>query len=177
MESLIADRQVEGVLDITTTELADFVCGGVFDAGEGRCLAAARAGIPLVLVPGCVDMANFGSPDTVPEKYRGRLLYEWNPNVTLLRTNMEENARIGEMIANAANQSTAGCAILLPLRGVSMLDSEGERFWNPEADAACYEAIKRNVRADVPVIELDHNINDAEFSSAVTHELLRLMSH
>ncbi|MGA8206009.1 MAG: Tm-1-like ATP-binding domain-containing protein [Woeseiaceae bacterium] len=175
MESLIAERQVEGVLDITTTELADFVCGGVFDAGQNRCLAAAMAGVPAVLVPGCVDMANFGSRDSVPQKYQDRLLYEWNPNVTLLRTNVDENTRIGEMIANAANRSTAACAILLPLRGVSMLDSEGDRFWDPEADAACFEAIKRKVRSDIPVIELNHNINDAEFSSAATDQLLQLI--
>lgn len=176
MESLIGERQVEGVLDITTTELADFVCGGVFDAGETRCLAAAAAGVPAVIVPGCVDMANFGSRDSVPEKYKNRQLYEWNPNVTLLRTNVEENTRIGEMIANAANRSAAACTILLPLGGVSMLDSEGERFWDPEADAACFEAIKQNVRHDIPVIELNHNINDVEFSAAVTDELLRLVA-
>lgn len=121
-------------------------------------------------------MANFGSRDSVPEKYKNRQLYEWNPNVTLLRTNVEENTRIGEMIANAANRSAAACTILLPLGGVSMLDSEGERFWDPEADAACFEAIKQNVRHDIPVIELNHNINDVEFSAAVTDELLRLVA-
>jgi uncharacterized protein (UPF0261 family) len=176
MESLIGEGQIEGVLDITTTELADFVCGGVFDAGESRCMAAAEAGVPAVLVPGCVDMANFGSRESVPGKYKDRLLYEWNPNVTLLRTNVEENKRIGEMLANAANRSTAPCAILLPLQGVSMLDSEGERFWDPEADAACFETIKQNVRHDIPVLELNHNINDLEFSTAVTDELLRLIA-
>src|SRR5690606_13414214 len=109
-------------------------------------------GVPAVLVPGCVDMANFGGVQTVPERYRDRLLYEWNPNVTLMRTNVQENRRIGEMIANAANQSTAATAILLPLKGVSMLDSEGERFWDPEADAACFNAIRENLDANVPLV-------------------------
>jgi uncharacterized protein (UPF0261 family) len=175
MESLIAENFVEGVLDLTTTELAVFVCGGVFDAGAERCLAAARAGVPAVLVPGCVDMANFGAMQTVPERYRDRLLYEWNPNVTLLRTNVDENRRIGEKLARAANQSKAEVAVLLPTKGVSMLDSEGERFWNPEADAACFDAIRRNLDSNIPLIELDCNINDDMFSAAATDTLLAMI--
>ncbi len=136
MESLIADGLIAGSLDITTTELADEVCGGVFSAGPDRCLAAARAGIPAVLVPGCVDMANFWGIETVPEKYQGRNLYQWNPNVTLLRTNAEENVKMGEMLATAANAASAPVAILLPLKGVSQLDSPGGQFWDPEADQA-----------------------------------------
>lgn len=103
MEDLIADGYIAASLDITTTELADEVCGGVLNAGPERCLSASRAGIPTVLVPGCVDMANFWAMDTVPDKYKSRKLYQWNPNITLLRTNAEENKRIGEMIAAAAN--------------------------------------------------------------------------
>lgn len=175
MESLIADGYSVGSLDITTTELADYVCGGVFSAGAKRCLAASRAGIPTVLVPGCVDMANFGEIGTVPARYRGRLLYEWNPNVTLLRTDVAENQQVGEMIAAAANAATGPVAILLPLQGVSMLDSPGGRFWDPEADSACYEAIKQNLRTDIPVYELDHNINDPEFSWQVANTLLELL--
>lgn len=175
MESLVAENYVDGVLDITTTELADYVCGGVFDAGGERCLAAARAGVPAVLVPGCVDMANFGAMSTVPAHYRDRLLYEWNPNVTLMRTNVDENRRIGEMIANAANQSKAKTAVLLPMKGVSMLDSEGERFWNPDADAACFDAIRKNLDAGIQVVALDCNINDAEFAAVATDLLLSLI--
>jgi uncharacterized protein (UPF0261 family) len=175
MESLIADGYVTASMDITTTELADTVCGGIFSAGPERCLAASRAGIPAVLVPGCIDMANFGHIETVPERYRGRNLYQWNPNVTLLRTNAEENRQIGEMLAAAANAATAPVAILLPLRGVSMLDSPGGRFWDPDADQACYQAIKRTLRPNIPLYELDHNINDPEFSAAVAHTLLALL--
>jgi len=175
MESLITDGYAVGSLDITTTELADEVCGGVLSAGPERCLAAARAGIPTVLVPGCVDMANFWGMDTVPEKYRNRKLYQWNPNVTLLRTNVEENIKIGEMIARAANESKGPVAVLIPLKGVSMLDSPGGAFWDPEADRACFDAIKRNLRPDIPYIELDYNINDPEFSGKVAQTLLEMM--
>jgi uncharacterized protein (UPF0261 family) len=175
MEGLIADGYVTASMDITTTELADTVCGGIFSAGPERCLAASRAGIPAVLVPGCIDMANFGHIETVPERYRGRNLYQWNPNVTLLRTNAEENRQIGEMLAAAANAATAPVAILLPLRGVSMLDSPGGRFWDPDADQACYQAIKRTLRPNIPLYELDHNINDPEFSAAVAHTFLALL--
>ncbi len=176
MESLITDGYISGSMDITTTELADYVCNGVFNAGPERGLGASRAGIPAVLVPGCVDMANFGGIDTVPEQYRGRNLYEWNPNITLLRTNVEENRKMGEMLATAANAASAPVAFLIPLRGVSMLDSEGGRFWDPEADKACYDAIKYNVRPDIPVYELDYNINDPEFSEAVAKTLLAMLA-
>jgi uncharacterized protein (UPF0261 family) len=175
MESLITDGYIVGSMDITTTELADEVCGGVLNAGPERCMAASRAGIPAVLVPGCVDMANFWGIDTVPEKYKNRNLYQWNPNVTLLRTNVEENTRMGQMIAAAANAATAPVAILLPLKGVSMLDSEGGDFWDPEADQACYDAIKKNLKPGIPVIEVDHNINDPEFADRVAETLLGLL--
>ena len=175
MEGLIADGYVSGSLDLTTTELADTVCGGVFDAGPERCLAASRAGVPAVVVPGCVDMANFGGPDTVPERYRGRLLYEWNPDVTLLRTNVEENRRIGEMIAAAVNAATAAVAVVVPLGGVSMLDSNGERFWDPAADRACFEAIRGNLRAGIPLLEDEHNINDPEFAGRAAGLLLEML--
>lgn len=175
MESLIASGFIAGCLDITTTELADLVCGGVMSAGPDRLMAAARAGIPAVLVPGCVDMCNFWGMDTVPEKYRNRNLYQWNPNVTLLRTNVEENTRMGELIARAANESKGPVAILLPLKGVSQLDSPGNPFWDPEADAACFDAIKANLRPGIPVIEMDANINDPEFADKAVEILLEML--
>jgi len=177
MESLIEDGFITASMDITTTELADAVCGGVFSAGMQRGLAASRAGIPAVIVPGCVDMANFWGIDTVPGKYRNRNLYEWNPNVTLLRTNVEENRQIGELIAAAANASSAPVAILLPLKGVSMLDSEGGRFWDPQADQACFQAIKSNLNPGIPVIEMENNINDPQFADKVAETLLAMLNH
>ena len=175
MEGLIADGYITANLDLTTTELADEVCGGVLSAGPDRLMAAAQAGVPTVLAPGCVDMANFWGPDTVPEAYRRRKLYEWNPNVTLMRTNAEENRKIGGLIARAANASVGPVAVLLPMKGVSQLDSPGGDFWDPEADAACYEAIKSGLAEGVQVVEMDHNINDAEFAERAVDLLLELM--
>jgi len=176
MESLINDGYIVASMDITTTELADEVCGGVFNAGPERCLAASRKGIPAILVPGCVDMANFGGVETMPEKYKGRNIYQWNPNVTLLRTNVEENTKMGEMLAAAANASSAPVTVILPLKGVSMLDSQGGQFWDPEADKACYDAIKKNLKAGIPVIEADYNINDPEFADLCANTLLKMLS-
>jgi uncharacterized protein (UPF0261 family) len=176
MEGLIADGYITASLDITTTELADEVCGGVLSAGPQRCLAAAHAGIPTVLVPGCVDMANFWGIDTVPETYRGRRLYRWNPNVTLMRTSVEENVAIGAMIARAANESRGPVAVLIPLKGVSMLDSPGGEFWDPDADQACFATIRKNLRPDIPYIEIDANINDPAFSGQVARTLLDLIA-
>jgi uncharacterized protein (UPF0261 family) len=120
-------------------------------------------------------MANFWGVETMPEKYHSRNLYRWNPNVTLMRTNVEENTRMGEMLAAAANAATAPVAFVLPLRGVSMLDSEGGQFWDPAADAACFDAIKRTLKPGIPVIELDNNINDPVFSATVAETLLALL--
>ena len=176
MEDLISADYMDGCLDITTTELADEICGGVFNAGPERVQAAPRQGIPTVIVPGCVDMANFGGIETVPEQYRERTLYEWNPEVTLLRTNEEENRQMGAMLAAAANGAQPGkVVVLIPLKGVSMLDSEGDRFWDPAADSACFDALKADLRADIPLIEMDANINDPEFSAKAVSLLLEML--
>jgi uncharacterized protein (UPF0261 family) len=176
MEDIIDSGFITANLDLTTTELADEVCGGVFSAGPDRMMASSRKGIPTVIAPGCVDMANFWGKDTVPEKYRHRNLYEWNPNITLMRTNVEENVAIGKMISNAVNQSTGQVAILLPLKGVSQLDSPGGSFWDPEANHACYNTIKENLKPGIEVIEIDHNINDPEFSSKAVEVLLGMLN-
>lgn len=178
MESLVEDGLVDAVLDITTTEWADTVCGGVFDAGEDRLSAPGRHGIPHLIVPGCVDMANFHGIDTVPKHYcdAGRTLYEWNPSVTLLRTNIEENQRMGATFADKANAASGAVAFLLPLQGVSILDGDGQPFCNREADAAMFDAIKSNVNDEVPVHELDANINDPEFSNRAVQLMLDLIA-
>ena len=174
MESLISERYIAGCLDITTTELADEVCGGGASAGPERCLAASRAGIPAVIVPGCIDMANFGALESVPEKYRGRNLYQWASTATLLRTNIEENQRIGEMIATAANAANAPVAIILPSRAFRCWIVKW-RIWDPAANAACFNAIKSSLRQDIPVIELACNINDRFFAEAAAETLVNLM--
>jgi uncharacterized protein (UPF0261 family) len=178
MEALVDEGLVDAVLDITTTEWADTVCGGFFDAGEGRLSAPGRRGIPHLIVPGCVDMANFHGIETVPRHYRdaGRTLYEWNPSVTLLRTNVEENRRMGAAFAEKANQAQGPVAFLLPLKGVSILDGEGQPFCDREADFAMFEAIRSGLREDIPVYEIDSNINDPEFSARAVELMLELIS-
>jgi uncharacterized protein (UPF0261 family) len=175
MESLIADGFVEGVLDVTTTEWADELAGGVFSAGPTRLEAAARKGVPAVVAPGCLDMVNFWGVETVPEKYRDRNLYKWNPNVTLMRTTPEENAQLGRLIAEKLNASTGPVAVLLPLKGLSQLDSEGNPYWWPEADRALFDALKAHLRPDIPVREVDANVNDPVFADTAVEVLLGLM--
>jgi uncharacterized protein (UPF0261 family) len=176
MESLLAGGFIAGNLDLTTTELADLVCGGVLSAGPERLGAAAQSGVPTVLAPGCVDMCNFWAPDSVPELYRSRLLYPWNPNVTLMRTNPQENQAIGRRIAQAANAAVGPIAVLLPLGGLSQLDSPGNPFWDQEADAACFDAIRAGVRHDITLFELDHNINDPAFADFAASTLLGMLA-
>lgn len=177
MESLIASGYIAGVLDITTTEWADEVCGGVLSAGPNRLEAAARAGIPQVVVPGCIDMCNFWAPETVPQKYKDRLFYQWNPNVTLMRTTPEENARMGAIFAEKLNQARGPVAIFIPLKGVSELDAPNKPFWWPEANQAFIAALKRDLRSDIPVILMNNNINDPEFSGKVAEKLLEMLKN
>lgn len=178
LEALVEEGLVDAVLDITTTEWADTVCGGIFDAGEERLSAPGRRGIPHLIVPGCVDMANFGAIDTVPQRYReaGRNLYEWNPTVTLMRTSAEENRRMGAVFAQKANAATGPVAFLFPLRGVSILDGEGQQFCDREADEAIFEAIRGGVREGIAVHEVDANINDPIFSERAVAVMLGLIS-
>lgn len=173
MESLIEAGLISAVLDITTTEWADELIGGVFTAGPARLEAAARKGVPAVVVPGCLDMVNFNAPETVPEKFKGRKFYRHNPNVTLMRTNVEESQKLGAIIAEKLNLSTAPVTVLLPLKGLSMIDSPGGPFWWPQADKALFAAIKKNLRKDIHVIEMDCNINDTEFAHHCAETLIK----
>jgi uncharacterized protein (UPF0261 family) len=177
METLIADGLVEAVLDITTTEWADELCQGIFSAGPERLDAPGLHGIPHLIVPGCVDMANFGAPSTVPEKYRQakRLFYEWNPSVTLMRTNVEENRRMGEIFAQKANAAQGPVAFLIPLKGVSMLDGDGQQFCDREADRAMFEAIKASLKPEIAVVEVDLNVNDPLFAAKAVEMILELI--
>lgn len=176
MESLIREGFFSGVLDLTTTELADELVGGVLSAGPERMHAAADLGVPQVIAPGCLDMVNFWGPETIPARFDGRRFYHWNPNVTLMRTTPDENAELGRLLAENANRSTGPVAIFLPLRGVSVLDSPGGEFWWPEANGALFAAIRSHVSASVPVVELDCNINDPAFARAATDQLMTFMS-
>jgi uncharacterized protein (UPF0261 family) len=176
MEALIDDGHVTGVLDMTTTEWADQLCGGVLSAGPQRLEAAARAGIPQVVVPGCIDMCNFWARDTVPEKYRDRTFYQWNPNVTLMRTTPEENARLGEIFAEKLNAATGPVAVYVPLEGFSEVDLEGKPFHLPEANQAFVGALRTHLRPGIDIVEMDADINDPRFSSATVEALLEMLT-
>ncbi len=169
MEKLVESGLLVGVIDITTTEICDKMMGGVFAASEDRFGAMIRARMPYVGSCGALDMVNFGPPNTVPELYRGRRFYEHNPQVTLMRTTAEENARMGRWIGDKLNQMDAPVRFFLPEGGVSALDAPGQPFHDPGADAALFEALEHTVRQTSArqLIRLPYNINDAEFAAEV----------
>jgi uncharacterized protein (UPF0261 family) len=173
MESLIESGMVAGVLDITTTEWADELVGGVLSAGPTRLEAAARHGVPAIITPGCLDMVNFHGPGTVPEKFKGRNFYQHNPQVTLMRTTPEECAQLGEIIARKLNASTGPVTMLIPRQAISVISAPGQKFHDPVADKALFGAIKSHLRKDVEVIEMDCAINDASFGEACANALLK----
>lgn len=175
MEALIAGGLIEGVLDITITELADELCSGICSAGPKRLEAAGKMGIPQVVAPGCLDMVNFAQLDTVPNHYAQRLLYNWSPDVTLMRTNEEENIQLGQIIAEKLNQSKGKVAILLPLRGISIVSSEGNLFHRPEIDEVLFRTIKDLASDNIKVLEIDQNINDKQFAEQAVNALLERM--
>jgi uncharacterized protein (UPF0261 family) len=175
MESFIHDGLIAGVLDITTTELADELVGGILSAGKDRLTAAAMRGVPQVISVGALDMVNFGPRDTVPEKFKDRRFYQHNPNVTLMRTTPAENDKLGKEIAEKASAAQGPTAILLPLKGVSAIDREGQPFWWPEADRALFQSIRNWVGPQVKVIELDLHINDADFARVAAETLLAML--
>jgi uncharacterized protein (UPF0261 family) len=169
MEKLADSGLLAGVLDITTTEVADEIVGGVLTAGPARMDVFARAGLPYVGSCGALDMVNFGAPDTIPERYRGRKFHVHNPQVTLMRTTPEENERMGRWIGERLNQMDGVVRFFLPEGGVSALDSPGQPFWDPEADAALFRALERTVRqtGNRQLIRVKKNINDPEFASTI----------
>jgi uncharacterized protein (UPF0261 family) len=175
MESFIRDGIIAGVLDITSTELADELVGGILSAGRDRLTAAGLLGVPQVISVGALDMVNFGPRDTVPESFASRRFYQHNPNVTLMRTTPEENDKLGKEIAEKASAARGPTAILLPLRGVSGIDKEGQPFWWPEADRALFQSIRNWVGPEVKLIELDLHINDAEFARIAAETLLSML--
>ena len=175
MESLIADGYIAGVLDITTTELADELAGGVMSAGPHRLEAAGLKGIPQVVCPGAIDMVNFGPIDSVPAKYRSRRLHIHNPNVTLMRTTPEECAELGRITAQKLNRAQGPVVFFMPLRGVSAIDVEGSAFHWPEADRSYLGALKANLNAPIRFVELDAHINDESFAREVARSLMELM--
>lgn len=175
MEALVNGGFIKGVLDITTTEWCDELFGGVLSAGPHRLEAAGKCGVPQVVSVGALDMVNFGPIDTVPEKYRGRNLYKHNPTVTLMRTTVEENVKLGEVIAEKLNSAQSPTVLMLPLRGVSAIDGDGQPFDGPAEDKVLFDTLRRNIGKNVELIEVDANINDDEFSLAAAKKLVSLI--
>jgi uncharacterized protein (UPF0261 family) len=174
METLISEGLLAGVLDLTTTELADEACGGFLTAGPDRLTAAGKIGLPQVVSVGAIDMVNFFAPETVPTKYKGRKFYPHNPVVTLMRTTPEENATIGADLGKKVAAAKGPKAILLPKKGLSAIDAAGKPFDDPEARQALYGAIRQHAKG-VEIVELDHHINDPEFADAAVRKLLELI--
>lgn len=176
LESLIADGLLAGVLDITTTEIADEIVGGFLTAGPERLTAAARHGVPQVVSVGATDMVNFHAPQSVPGRFADRQFYRHNPSVTLMRTTVDENRRIGADIGRKLSKAGGPALILLPARGVSALDNAGQPFDDPAARGALFQALREHAGA-VPVEELDCHINDAEFAETAARRLIELIAN
>jgi uncharacterized protein (UPF0261 family) len=173
MESIIESGMVSGVLDLTTTEWADELVGGVLNAGPDRMDAAAKAKVPVVVGPGCLDMVNFGEEASVPAKFKGRTFYIHNPQVTLMRTNAAECAELGRIVAAKANAYTAGAVIMIPTKAISVISAAGKAFHDAAADQALFGALKQHAR--VPVREFAEEINSPVFAQACARQLIELM--
>ena len=172
MEDLVKDGFLVGVLDVTTTELADELVGGILSAGPDRLEAAGQTGLPQVVAPGALDMVNFGPPDTVPEKFSDRLFYQHNPTVTLMRTTAEETAELGRIMARKLSEARGPTTVIIPTQGVSAIDKTDQPFDSPEARTAWIENLKAHIGDNVTVIEMDAHINDDAFATKLAETLL-----
>lgn len=176
MEALIDQGFIKGVLDLTTTEWCDEVVGGVLNAGPDRLTAAGKNGIPQVVSVGALDMVNFGPMDTVPAQFKDRNLYKHNPTVTLMRTTADELKSIGHEIATRLADATGKTTLILPLKGVSMIDVEGQPFYDAEADKVLFDTLRTELAdSNVEILELDTDINDKEFAVAAAKKLISLL--
>ncbi|MBX3065585.1 MAG: Tm-1-like ATP-binding domain-containing protein [Anaerolineae bacterium] len=175
MESLIEAGFMAGVLDVTTTELADELVGGILSAGPDRLEAAGKAGVPQVVSLGALDMVNFGARESVPAQFAKRQFHQHNTTVTLMRTTAAENAQLGRIIAEKLNKAASPVAVFIPRKGVSLIDVEGKSFYDPQADAALFEALKSNLRKDIELLEVDTDINDPAFAAQMAEKLDQLI--
>ena len=173
MEDLVKGGFLAGVLDVTTTELADELVGGILSAGPDRLEAAGQLGLPQVVAPGALDMVNFGPPDTVPEKFSDRLFYQHNPTVTLMRTTAEETAELGRIMARKLSEAQGPTTVIIPTQGVSAIDKTGQPFDSPEARTAWIENLKAHIGDNVTVIEMNAHINDDAFATTLAETLLK----
>jgi uncharacterized protein (UPF0261 family) len=175
METLIRQGEIRAVLDLTITEIADELVGGIFSAGPDRLSAAAEAGLPQVILPGSIDMVNFGAPPTVPERFRDRQFVSHTPLTTLMRTTPEENAAMAHFVANALNRARGPVTVLLPERGFSAYDVAGGPFHNPEADAAFRDELTALLEPRVNVKRIDAHINDPVCAGRASQLLLEMI--
>jgi uncharacterized protein (UPF0261 family) len=178
MEQLIDDGLVDAVLDLTTTEWADELFGGIRPAGRHRLEAAARHGLPQVVSVGALDMVNFGAPETIPDRFKkNRLFYRHNAQTTLMRTSPDENEQLGKLIAGKLNAAKGPVVLMLPLRGVSALDSSGEAFDDPVAREALFATLKVKIDpARIELVEVDAHINDPHFADLAADRLWALIA-
>ena len=176
MEALARGGFLAGILDVTTTELADELVGGVLSAGPDRLEAAGALGLPQVVSLGALDMVNFGPKETVPERFAGRNLYVHNPTITLMRTTPEECLELGRQIGRKLSAATGPTALYVPLRGVSMIAVEGQVFYDPDADAALLEGLRETLGPAVEVHELELDVNDPAFATAMADRLHAMIS-
>ena len=176
METLVRTGSLAGVADLTTTELADELCGGICSAGADRLRAAGSLGLPQVVSLGALDMVNFGPRETVPDRYRDRLLVAHNTSVTLMRTDAAECAELGRRVADRLNEARGPVTLFVPERGVSQISTAGGVFADPEADAALFDAVTGNVAPHVDVVTMDADVNDPAFATAMADTLHRLMT-
>lgn len=178
MENLIDNEYFTGILDLTTTEWADELVGGVLNAGESRLESAVKNDIPQVVSLGALDMVNFGPKDTVPEKFNDRLFYQHNPSVTLMRTTPEENTELGKIIGSKLKNANDSTILIIPKKGFSGLDNEGKEFYNPEADKALIDTLKEELGdSKVKILEMDSNINDDIFAEEAVNQLVKLIQN
>jgi uncharacterized protein (UPF0261 family) len=176
LEALVRDGFLAGVLDATTTELADELVGGVLSAGPDRLEAAGAAGVPQVVSLGALDMVNFGPRESVPQQFEGRNLYVHNPTVTLMRTTPDECAELGRTIGRKLSGAKGPTVLFVPLKGVSMIDVDGQPFYDADADAALFAGLRETLDGSVEVHELDTDINDPDLAVAMAdrlHEAIR----
>ena len=173
MEDLVKGGFLVGVLDVTTTELADELVGGILSAGPDRLEAAGQTGLPQVVAPGALDMVNFGPPDTVPEKFSDRLFYQHNPTVTLMRTTAEETAELGRIMARKLSEAQGPTTVIIPTQGISAIDKTDQPFDSPEAREAWRENLKAHISDNVTIIEMDAHINDDAFAIKLAETLLK----
>ncbi len=171
MEALAKGGFLAGILDVTTTELADELVGGVLSAGPDRLEAAGALGLPQVVSLGALDMVNFGPRETVPERFADRNLYVHNPTITLMRTTPEECLELGRQIGRKLSAATGPTALYIPLKGVSMIAVEGQVFHDPDADAALLQGLHETLGPAVEVHELELDVNDPAFATAMADRL------